>query len=140
MAEEVSDTYAERLRTVEFLYAKNDQYNTVDLHFFDKKHDKIHRAVDLLSFDCSKLRLDNELKIYYIDKPCNVSTENVAASIIKGHHLILKLFLQLVSIGLSDPVWKIFITIMIFTYEKTKKLSFFVNSVLFNIIVMENYL
>ena len=104
MAEEVSDTYAERLRTVEFLYAKNDQYTTVDLHFFDKKHDKIHRAVDQLSFDCSKLRLDNEFKIYCIDKPCNISTENVAASIVKGHHLILKLFLQLVSIGLSDPV------------------------------------
>ena len=83
MAEEVSDTYAERLRNVEFLYAKNDQYKTVDLHFFYKQHDKKYPAVDLLSFDCSKIMLDDKFKICYDNKPCNVSIERIAASTLR---------------------------------------------------------
>ena len=112
---------------------KNDQYKTVDLHLFDKQHDKKHPAVDLLSFDCSKVRLDNNFKICYYDKPCNVSIERIAASMVKGYHLIRKTFLQFLSIGLFDLVWKIFRTIMNLTNEKTKKLNFFVVSILVNI-------
>ena len=112
---------------------KNNQYTTVDLHFFDKQHDKKYPAINLLSFDCSKVRLDGKFKIYYTEKPCNVSIEIIAASIVEGHHLIRKTFLQFVLIGLSDLVWKIFITIMNLTNEKTKKLNFFVDSILVNI-------
>ena len=50
----MDEEVAERLRNVELLYAKNDQYKTVDLLFFYKQYDKKYPAVDLLSFDCRK--------------------------------------------------------------------------------------
>ena len=37
------------------------------------------------------------------------------------------------SIGLSDLIWKVFITIMNLTNEKSKKLKFFIDSILINI-------
>ena len=116
-----------------FLYGKNNQYKTIDLHFFDKQHDKKYPAIDLLSFDCSKVSIDDEYKLYYDDKPCNVSIEKIAATIVKGHHLISKTFQQFVSVGLSDLVWKIFIKIINLINKKTKKLNFFVDSILVNI-------
>ena len=71
MAEKVSDMYAERLRGIEFIYAKNSQYKTVDLH------DKKYPAVVVLSFDSNKVRLDHKFIIYYNGKPCNVSIEKL---------------------------------------------------------------
>ena len=37
------------------------------------------------------------------------------------------------SIGLSDLIWKVFITIMNLMNEKNKKLNFFINSILIDI-------
>ena len=46
--------------------------------------------------------------------------KNVAANI-KDHHLEKNVYLQIISIGLSDLMWKIFATIMYLTNEKNLK-------------------
>ena len=56
-----------------------------------------------------------------------------AVCIVKEHHLKRSTYLQIMSIGLSDLIWKVFITIMNLTNEKSKKLKFFIDSILINI-------
>ena len=74
--------------------------------------------------------MDDNFKIYCDDGPCEIYNKNVAANIIKGHHLKRKIYLQILSIGLSDLIWKIFATIMNLTNKKSKKLSFFADPIL----------
>ena len=57
-------------------------------------------------------------------------TKSVAANIIKGHHLKRNVYLQIMSISLSDLIWKVFATIMNLTNEKNKKLNFFADPTL----------
>ena len=41
--------------------------------------------------------------------------------------------MQIISIGPSDLIWKVFITIKNLTNEKSKKLNFFIDSIVINI-------
>ena len=59
--------------------------------------------------------------------------KSVAANIIKGHHLKRNVYLQIMSIGLSDLIWKVFATIMNLTNKKDKKLNFFADLILVSI-------
>ena len=79
------------------------------------------------------MKLDDKFKIYYDDGPCDIYVKSVAANVIKGHHLKRRIYLQIMSIGLSDLIWRVFTTIMNLTKEKSKKLNFFVNLVLVSI-------
>ena len=58
--------------------------------------------------------------------------KNVAANI-KDHHLEKNVYLQIISIGLSDLMWKIFATIMYLTNEKNLKNELFADPVLVTI-------
>ena len=51
----------------------------------------------------------------------------MAACIIKGHHLKRNIYLQVMSVELSDLISRVFVTIMNLTNEKNKKLTFFVD-------------
>ena len=59
-------------------------------------------------------------------------TKSVAANIIRRHHLKRNIYLQIMSIGLSNLIWKVFATIMNLTNKKNKKLNFFADPVLAN--------
>ena len=50
--------------------------------------------------------------------------ESVAANIMKRHHLKRNVYLQVMSIGLSDLMWKVFATVKNLTKGKNKKLNF----------------
>lgn len=43
--------------------------------------------IDLLKFNCRKVKLDDEFKVHYNEGPCDFYIKSVAANIIKGHHL-----------------------------------------------------
>ena len=77
--------------------------------------------------------MDDKFKIYYGEKPCEIYIKSVAANIIKGHHLKRNVYLQIMLIGLSDLIWKVFATIMNLTNEKNKKLNFFADPILVSI-------
>ena len=74
--------------------------------------------IDLLKFNCRKVKLDDEFKVHYNEGTCDFYIKSVAANIIKGHHLKKNVYLQIMSIGLSDPIWKVFATIINLTNKK----------------------
>ena len=74
--------------------------------------------IDLLKFNCRKVKLDDEFKVHYNEGPCDFYIKSVATNIIKGHHLKKNVYLQIMSIGLSDPIWKVFATIINLTNKK----------------------
>ena len=84
----------------------------------------------MLKFNYRQVRLDDKFKICYDDGPCEIYIKRVAANIIKGYHLKRNVYLQIVSIGLSDLIWKVFANIMNRTNEKNKKLNFFADPIL----------
>ena len=87
----------------------------------------------LLKFDYRKVTLDEKFKIKYDSGPCEIYMKSVAANIIKGHHLKRNIYLQIMSIGLSDLIWKLLATIMNLTNGRNKKLNFFADSILVSI-------
>ena len=119
-----SDSFAKRYRHSDFLYSRNDQYKIVDLCFFSKKYVEKNLLIDLLKFDYRKVKLNDKYEIYYDDGPCEIYIKNVPAHIIKGHHLKRNIYLQIMSISLSDFIWKMFATTMNLTNEKTKNRTF----------------
>ena len=74
------------------------------------------------------MKLDDKFKVFLDEGLCDFT-----ATIIKGHHLKRKIYLQIMSIGLSDLIWKVFATIMNLTNEKNKKLNFFADPILVSI-------
>ena len=63
-----------------FLYAKNDQYKVVELEF--KKSEYFPPTVDILQFDHKRLKLEDDMKITYDEKPCQVYVKTVCTNII----------------------------------------------------------
>ena len=51
--------------------------------------------IDILQIDCSKIKLDDELKIYYDSFPWDISIKKIAAAKIKGNRLKKKTYLQI---------------------------------------------
>ena len=103
------------------------------MDFFEKQHVEKYPLVDLLKFDYRKVILFDNLKIHYDQGPCDIYIKTVAATIIKEHHLKKNVYLQIMSIGLSDLIWKVFVTIMNLTNKKNKKLNFFADPILISI-------
>ena len=66
-------------------------------------------------------------------KPSKLYLKTVCADVIKGLHLKRNIHLQIVSIGFSDMVWKIFASLMNLVNERNKKLNFFADSILIKI-------
>ena len=77
--------------------------------------------------------MSDNFKIHYDDGPCDIYIKTVTANIIKGHNLKRNVYLQIMSISLSDLIWKVFGTIMNLTNEKNKKLNSFGDRVLLRI-------
>ena len=115
------DRFYERYRQSDFLYSRNDQHKIVDLNFFEKRHVEKYLLIDLLKPDFRKVIVCDNFKIRYDDEPCDIYIKNVPASITKGRHLKINVYLQIMSIGLSDLIWKVFATIMNLTNENNKK-------------------
>ena len=132
-AEKLSDSFSERYRHSDFLYSINDSYKIVDLQFFEKQHVAKYPLIDVLKFDYRKVVLCNNFKIHYDQGPCDIYMKTVAATILKGHHLKRNIYLQIMSISLSDLILKVFVTIMNLTNKKNKKLNFFADPVLISI-------
>ena len=95
----------------DFFYSRNNLYKIVYLHFFEKQHVEKYLLIDLLKFDYRKVILCNNFKIRYDQGPCDIYMKTVATTILKGHHLRRNVYLQIMSIGLSDLIWKVFETI-----------------------------
>ena len=70
------------------------------------------------------------MKITYDEKPCRIFFKTVCANVIKGHHLKRNTYLQLMSIGFSDILLKIFANLMNLTNERNKRLKFFADPIL----------
>ena len=105
---------------------------------YTQKVDSTNIWQTVLKFHCNKTKLDDKLKIYYECKhgkyiSCDISIKNIAACILKGHHLKRNIYLPVMSTGLSDMIWRVFAAIMSLTNEKNKKLSFCIDSILINI-------
>ena len=70
MGDEFLDSFTERYRHCDFLYAKNNQYKVVDLEF--EKNGSPYPPIDILTFDYKKLKLEGNMKIIYNEKPCKI--------------------------------------------------------------------
>ena len=125
--------FTESYRHSEFLYSRNGQCKIVDLTFYEKQYVEKYLLIDLLEIDSKKKRLDDDFKVHCDNRHCDISFKKIAACIVKGHHLKRNKYLQVISIGLSGLIWKMFITIMNLANEKNKKLNFFIDSILMNI-------
>ena len=127
------DSWNERFICTEFLFSKNRQYKAVDLNFHERQHVEKYPVIDVLQIDCNKIKLDNKFRIHYDNCLCNIGVRNFDADIIKGHHLKRNVYLQIMSIGLSYSIWKIFVTIMNLMNKKNKQLNLFADSILVSI-------
>ena len=103
------------------------------MHFFEKQHVEKCPLIHLFKFDFRKVKLDDNFKIHYGEGHCKIYTNSVAANIMKGHHLKRNVYRQIMSIGLSDLIWKVFATSMNLTNEKNKKLNLFADPILVSI-------
>ena len=103
------------------------------MHFLKKQHVKKYQLIDLLKFDYKQVRLDDKFKIYYDDGLCEIYIKSVAANVIKRYHLKRNVYQQIMSISLSDMIWKVFATIMNLTNKKNKKLKFLPDPILVSI-------
>ena len=113
------------------MYAKNDQYKVVYLEF--EKSGLLYLSIDILTLIINKLKLKDDMKITYNEKPRKIYLKTVCAKVIKGHHLKRNTFLQIMWIGFLDMVWKIFAILINLTNKRNKKLNFFRDSILINI-------
>ena len=127
------DCFSERYRHNDFLYSRNDQYIIVDLDFFEKQPVEKFPLIDLRKFDYRKVTLSDDFKISFNQEPCDIYMKYVAPTILKGHHLKRNFYLKIMSIGFSDLIWKVFVTIMNLTNEKNKKLNFFADPIIVSI-------
>ena len=128
--ETASDSFCKRYKHSDFLNSSNDQYKIIDLHYFEKQHVEKYLLIDLFKFDFRKVRLDDNFKIHYDQGPYEIYIKSAAANLTKGYHLKRNVYLQIMYIGLSDFIWKVFATIMNLTNEKNKKLNFFADPIL----------
>ena len=129
--DEFLESFTERYKHCDFLYAKNDQYKVVDLEF--EKSCPPYLLIDILTFDYNKLKLEDNMKITYNEKPCKIYLKTVCANVINGHHLKRNSYLQIMLIGFSDMVWKVFASVTNLTNERNKKLNFFADPILIKI-------
>ena len=53
------DSFTERYKHLEFLYAKNNQYKVVDLEF--EKSGPPYPLIDILIFDYNELKLEDDM-------------------------------------------------------------------------------
>lgn len=83
----------------------------------------------IFKFDCNKLKLEGEMNLTYDRKPCRVYFKTVWANVIRGHHLKRNIYLQIMSIGISELVRKIFGSLMNLTNERNNRLNFFADSI-----------
>ena len=122
----------QKYRHSDFLYSRNDHYKILDLHFFKKQHVEKYPMIDLfdLKIDYRKVKLDENFKTHYDEGPCEIYIKSVAANMIKGHSLKRNIYLQVMPIGLSDLLWKMYETIMNLTNGRNKKLNFFAHPIL----------
>ena len=71
--------------------------------------------------------------MYYGDVSCEIYITSPGASIINGHHLKRNIYLQIMSISLSDLIWKVFAATMNLTNKSNKKLNFYADLILVSI-------
>ena len=69
----------------------------VDLEF--EKTDPPYPSIDILALDYNKLKLEDDMKITYNEKPCKIYLKTVWTNVIKGHRLKRNTYLQIMSIG-----------------------------------------
>ena len=110
------DSFIERYRHCDFLYAKDDQYKVVELDF--EINGPLHLLINILTSEYKKLKLENNMKIPYNGRPCKIYLKTVFPNFVKGHHLKRNTDLQIMSIDFSDMVWKLFASLMNHTIEK----------------------
>ena len=89
--------------------------------------------IDILTFDYNKLKLEDNMKITYNEKPCKINLKSVCAYVIKGRCLKKNRYFQIMSIGFSDSVCKIFASLINLTNERNNKLKFFTDPILIKI-------
>ena len=90
-------------------------------------------TVNLFKFDFRKVKLDGNFKIDYDEGPCEIDIKSAAANITKGHHLKRNINLPIMSMGLSDLIWKVLATTMNLTNEKSKQFNLFADPTLVSI-------
>ena len=122
------DSFTERYKHCDFLYAKNDQHKLVHLEF--EKGGSPYLSIYILTFDYNKLKLKDDMKITYNEKPCKIYLKTLCANAIKGHHFKRNTYLQIMLIGFSDMMWKVFGSLMNLTNQRNKKLNFFADPIL----------
>ena len=59
----------------------------VDLEF--EKNDPPYPSINILTFDYNKLKLEDDMKITYDEKPCKIYLKTVCATVIKGYQYLL---------------------------------------------------
>ena len=131
MEDEFLDSFTGEYKHCDFLYSKNDQHKVVDSEF--GKKDLSYPSIAILAFDYNKLKIEDEMKITYDQKPCKISLKTVCGNVIKGHHLKRNTYLKKMLIDLSDIVWKMFASLMNLTNNRNKKLNLFADPILINV-------
>ena len=63
------DSFAERYKHCQFLHAKSHLYKVVELEF-EKSDLPGYLLINVLQFDHKKLKLEDNIKVTYNEKPC----------------------------------------------------------------------
>ena len=103
------------------------------VHLEFEKGGPPYLSIYILTFDYNKLKLEDDMKLTYNEKPCKIYLKTVCANAIKGHHLKRNTYLRIMLIGFSDMMWKVFASLMNLTNERNKKLSFYADPILIKI-------
>ena len=109
----------------------------VDLEL--EKSSPSYPLTDILTFDYNQLKLEDEMKITYDEKPCKIYLKTVCANVIKGHHLKRNIYLQIMPIGFSDMMWETFASLINLNKERNSNLNFFADPILITIKCNRNY-
>ena len=80
-------------KMVDLEFEKNDQHKMVNLEF--EKNDPPYPSMNILIFDYNKLKLEDDMKINYDEKPCKIYLKTVCANVIKGYHPKRNTYLQI---------------------------------------------
>ena len=102
------DIFEERYRHCAFLYAKKE-YKVVDLNL-EKKNGPPYLLINILTFEY-------DMKITYDEKIFKVLSENYMCKRYQESSSQKNTFLQIISVGFSDMVWKLFESLMNLTND-----------------------
>ena len=124
---------------VDFLYAKNNIYNWNELEiaeiekslFNDEMFSKATKIFDLWEkkFQLKNVHMNDNFQFHYLDVeqkdciPFVIHIENIAATVVRGHHLKRQIYLEPFAIGQASNLYNIHSYLMQTAVDKIEEME-----------------